>query len=67
MREFDKIIGYDDVKTELMRICDIMINKEKYSKLGVGKTLMANCLIKASGRKYFYAGKISQMAHLLRK
>ena len=67
MKEFDAIIGYEDEKLELERICDIMRNPEKYHKLGVktprgllidgvpgtGKTLMAKCLIKASGRKAF--------------
>lgn len=67
MKEFDKIIGYADIKKELNKLCDIMVNPEKYKKLGVttpmglllsgdpgvGKTLMANCFIKASGRAAF--------------
>lgn len=67
MKEFDKIIGYDAIKNELLRLCDILINPEKYSKFdvkipqglllygepGVGKTLMAECFIKASKRKCF--------------
>ncbi len=71
MKEFDKIIGYGDVKAELEKLCDIMVNSEKYKNLGVttpgglllhgdpgvGKTLMANCLIKASGRKSFILHK----------
>ncbi len=71
MKEFDKIIGYNDVKKELLRMCDIMVNCEKYRKLGVktprglllygepgvGKTLMANCLIKESGRMFFVCRK----------
>ncbi|MCD8308394.1 MAG: AAA family ATPase [Clostridia bacterium] len=71
MKEFDKIIGYNGVKAELERICDIMLNSEKYKKLGVstpqglllhgkpgvGKTLMANCLINASGRKAYICRK----------
>lgn len=71
MSEFDKIIGYKDVKTELIRLCDVIKNSEKYKALGVapiggllldgepgvGKTLMANCFIKASGRKSFVCRK----------
>ena len=69
--EFDKIIGYKDVKSELIRLCDIIRNGEKYKPLGVtlaggllldgapgvGKTLMANCFIKESGRKAFVCRK----------
>ena len=65
MKEFDPIIGYTEIKNELSQIADMMRNTEMYEKLGVrlpyglmlhgspgvGKTLMANCLIKASGRK----------------
>jgi len=71
MSEFDKIIGYKDVKTELIRLCDVIKNSEKYKALGVapiggllldgepgvGKTLMADCFIKASGRKSFVCRK----------
>lgn len=71
MSEFDKIIGYKDVKTELFRICDVIKNADKYKALGVapiggllldgdpgvGKTLMANCFIKESGRKSFVCRK----------
>ena len=70
-KEFDAVIGYKSIKKELIRICDIMQNSEFYSKLGVsvpnglllsgdpglGKTLMANCFIKASGRKAFTCRK----------
>ena len=71
MSEFDKIIGYKDIKTELFRICDVIKNADKYKALGVapiggllldgdpgvGKTLMANCFIKESGRKAFVCRK----------
>ena len=71
MSEFDKIIGYKDVKAELSRLCDVIKNAEKYNALGVapiggllldgepgvGKTLMANCFIKESGRKAFVCRK----------
>lgn len=63
MGEFDKIIGYGDIKLELKRFADVLKNYGKYSKLGVsipggillygdpgiGKTLMANCFIGESG------------------
>lgn len=35
MSDFEKIIGYEEVKTELRRICDMIRNPEKYKKLGV--------------------------------
>lgn len=61
LKEFSKVIGYEDVKIELERIVDQIRHKEKYEKLGVnltrglllhgkpglGKTLMAKCFIKA--------------------
>ena len=67
MKEFNKVIGYKDVKVELERIADMMVNSDKYKALGVkttsglllygepgvGKTLMAKCLIKASKREAF--------------
>lgn len=71
MKEFNRVIGYDDVKIELERIVDMMINSEKYKELGVqttrglllhgdpgvGKTLMAKCFIKASKRPTFTVRK----------
>ena len=70
-KEFEPVIGYKYIKNELIKICDIMRNSELYSKLGVsvpnglllsgepglGKTLMANCFIKASGRMAFTCRK----------
>lgn len=70
-KEFEPVIGYKSIKNEMIKICDIMRNSEFYSKLGVsvpnglllsgdpglGKTLMANCFIKASGRKAFTCRK----------
>ena len=35
MRELDRVIGYESIKTELYRIIDIIKNPEKYKKLGV--------------------------------
>lgn len=71
MNEFDKIIGYETIKQELMQISDVLKNNEAYAKLGVkppcglllygepgvGKSLMASALIKASGRKAFTCRK----------
>lgn len=67
MDAFDKIIGYQSIKKELAILADMMRNRDKYTKLGVtmprgillygdpgvGKTLMANCLIEASRRKVY--------------
>ena len=68
---FSDIIGYDSVKSELYKIAhtlrDIDTYKNKGIKTpnglllsgvpGVGKTSMANCLIKASGRKVYVCRK----------
>lgn len=70
-KEFAPIIGYKSIKNEMIKICDIMRNRDFYSKLGVsvpnglllsgdpglGKTLMANCFIKATGRNAFTCRK----------
>lgn len=67
MSEFDRVIGYEDIKVELRRICDVLVEPEKYRRLGattpkgimlhgepgIGKSLMALCFIKESGRKAF--------------
>lgn len=71
MKEFENILGYESVKVELYKICDTMININKYAKLGVktprglllygepgvGKTLMANCIIEACHRKTYTVRK----------
>ena len=71
MNEFDKIIGYESEKEELVRLCDTLKNRAKYAKLGmnmpqtlllygpsgVGKTLMAKAFIAESKRKVFYCKK----------
>lgn len=63
-REFDCIVGYDAIKDDLVRICDTIRSRGHYEKLGaeiphglllcglpgVGKTTMAECMIRACGR-----------------
>lgn len=63
MSQFDKVIGYEDVKMELIRICDTVKHPDKYARLGIsmprgimlwgepglGKSLMAQCFIEESG------------------
>ena len=71
MKEFDKVIGYTDIKQELEQIADTLKNSASYEKLGVsapkglmlygdpglGKTLMATSLVEASGRSVFICRK----------
>lgn len=71
MNSFDRIIGYTAEKQELIRIADTLKNREAYRALGassprglllhgepgVGKSLMAKCLIDASGRAAFTCRK----------
>ena len=71
MNAFDKIIGYEKEKEQLMQICDMAKNPAKYSALGVnlprgvllhgvpgvGKTLMATALIEEMGRRCFTVRK----------
>ena len=67
MSAFDKVIGYEAIKTELLQICDLIRNREVYEALGakapkgillygdpgLGKSLMASCFIEESGLKAF--------------
>ena len=63
MSRFDEIIGYDHVKAEVRRYCDVLKHLDRYKALGVdtprglmiygdpgvGKSLMAKALIDESG------------------
>ena len=67
MSAFDKVIGYETIKNELLQICDMVHNKERYEALGaklpqgillygdpgLGKTLIAKCFIEESGLKSY--------------
>ena len=67
MSAFDKIIGYDKIKTELMQISDMIHRPDAYAALGarmpkgllldgepgLGKTLMAMALMEDSGLPCF--------------
>ena len=71
MSAFDKIYGYEKEKKELIYICDMMNDPDKYRSFGVeipkaillhgdpglGKTLMAKALIEESGRTSFACRK----------
>ncbi|MCM1043316.1 MAG: AAA family ATPase [Muribaculaceae bacterium] len=71
MNNFDKVIGYENEKEEMLRLCDVLKNSEKYIRLGVkipkaillygepglGKTLMAKAFIAETGRKVFHCKK----------
>lgn len=68
---FNKVIGYDKIVKELEKISDALKNTTTYMALGahiphglllhgtagVGKTLMANCLIEDCGRQVFLISK----------
>ena len=63
MSAFDKVIGYDSIKTELLQVCDVIHNPEVYRDMGariprgillsgapgLGKTLLADAFIEESG------------------
>ena len=67
MSEFDKVIGYDSIKLEMMRFCDVLKSPQKYAKLGVtmpggillcgdpglGKTMLSECFILEAGCRSF--------------
>ena len=67
MSAFERVIGYESIKNELMQICDMIHNKEVYEgigakqphgvllygKPGLGKSLMAKCLVEECGIETF--------------
>ncbi|MBQ9361775.1 MAG: AAA family ATPase [Lachnospiraceae bacterium] len=71
MGAFERVIGYEDIKEELQRMCDVLKNPAKYRRLGVsmprgvmiygnpgvGKTLMATCFIEESGQASYIVRK----------
>lgn len=71
MSAFDRVIGYETIKNELLQICDMIHNREIYEELGaklprgillygdpgLGKTLVAKSFIEESGLKAFIVRK----------
>lgn len=71
LENFANIIGYENEKKQLMQICDVIKNFERYAKLGVkkirglllhgpmgvGKTLMATSLMQAIGHQSYIVRK----------
>lgn len=71
MSAFDKVLGYDTIKEELLQICDMLHNRKAYEDFGaklpqgvllygdpgLGKTLMAKCFIEESGLKAYTVRK----------
>ena len=64
---FDRVIGYEKIKEELMQVCDMMQNKEIYARMGakcprgillfgvpgVGKSMMAETFLQVCGMKAY--------------
>lgn len=71
MGAFDKIIGYETIKEELMQICDMFQNRGKYDDIGakpingiliygnagVGKTTLAECFVEECGVNSYIVDK----------
>lgn len=71
MSTFDKIIGYETIKEELMQICDMFQNRGKYDDIGakpingiliygnagVGKTTLAECFVEECGVNSYIVDK----------
>lgn len=79
MSAFDRIIGYQREKDELLRLCDVLKQPAKYEALGVrlpsaillygepglGKTLFAKAFIEESGLPCFPCRKDSSDGHFV--
>lgn len=67
MNAFDKVIGYDTIKSELLQICDMIHNPDIYANIGaskpkgillygnpgMGKSLLAKCFLKEANLKTY--------------
>ena len=81
MNEFNKIIGYEEIKEELYQAIDMIKNYDKYEEIGakmptgilldgdpgLGKTLMANAFIKESGLRGFVLRKNTDKTNFIKK
>lgn len=70
---FERVKGYSEAKNELLMLCDVISNQEKYEEFGVkiprallihgeqgvGKTLLAECFMKATCREKYIIRKDS--------
>ena len=67
MSAFDKVIGYAEIKREMLQVCDMIKNRDIYEKMGakmprgmllygepgLGKTLLCRCFVVESGLPSF--------------
>ncbi|MCR5311267.1 MAG: AAA family ATPase [Lachnospiraceae bacterium] len=71
MSMFDRVIGYESIKKDLLMVCDMVKNREVYDRLGakmpkgillsgepgLGKTTIAKCFISECGLKTYVIRK----------
>lgn len=79
MNAFNQIVGYESVKEELLKICDMLKNRKVYQELGaslpkgvllygppgVGKSLLAKCLIQEAAIPHFILRKDTDGDHFI--
>ena len=67
MSAFDKVIGYTEIKREMLQVCDMIKNRDIYESMGakmprgmllfgepgLGKTLLSRCFVEESGLPSF--------------
>lgn len=67
MSAFDKVIGYAEIKREMLQVCDMIKNRDIYERMGakmprgmllygdpgLGKTLLSRCFVEESGLPSF--------------